>query len=343
MAKRTTTVKNPNDFEPIVVNGCLIEPNTIYEVTMKEPSHRNSPEIYKQLGSVKERVPGVSNTCSLSQSNSGFFDDSFSFNQIDTLKNDWSKRKEYADKYYEIFAAPMRSYIPEIERIRIPTDDEFFDKAYKTGYLTVNVGEGVQFNTANPVDRFKLYIAIHEGELAMKGKRTEEERQMGLKDENDMFNQDAQYSYVSITERKSRKEQFAEFEMESAYKFGEIMRKDRSVLIGMLSYINVPVKADSSTAELNTTYKTRIEPNSAKLKEFATMIERYEAQPDLLRNEFDLLDKVKSKKGRDLIKKDKGSFYYGDTPLGSNYKSVVSALLKEENADILKDFYLRTE
>ena len=47
MAKK---VKDPNEFEPIVVNGCLIEPNTVYEVVAKEPN-LNAPPIYQELGS----------------------------------------------------------------------------------------------------------------------------------------------------------------------------------------------------------------------------------------------------------------------------------------------------
>lgn len=331
--------KNPNDFDPIVVNGSLVEPHTVYEVVAKEPS-KSSPEVYKQMGSVKERIPGVSNTVSLSQGNTGFFDDSPSFNKIDSVKNNWSKRAELADKYYEIFASPMRNYIPEIDRIRVPTDDEFFDRVYKTGYLTVTIGEGAQFNTANPVERFKLYIALQEGELAMKGKRTKEEREEGLKDEDDIYNQDAQYAYVSITDRKSKKEHVAEQEMEASYFFGQMLRSEKPVLLGMLSYLSIPAKADASTAELNTLYKTKIESNRPKMLEFLQLSARYEESPKQMKGEFELLELIRSKKGREMITKDGSTFYYKDTILGSNYKSAVSTLLKPENEDVLKDFYL---
>ena len=233
MAKK---VKDPNEFEPIVVNGCLIEPNTVYEVVAKEPN-LNAPPIYQELGSTKERMPGVSNSISLTQSDSGFFLNSTIFNKTD-FKSDWVKREQMAKKYYEIFAEPLRMYISEIERIQIPTDDEFFDKNYKNGQFSVNIGESIQFNTANPIERFKLYIAIAEGELCMKGKRTEEEKEMGLKDEQDMFHQDAQYAYISITERKSKQEKQSEIEMEASYQFGDLLRKDKDSLLSILSYIN---------------------------------------------------------------------------------------------------------
>lgn len=338
MAKKTT-VRNPNDFEPIVVNGCLIEPNTVYEIVSKDPSD-NTPPIYHELGATKERMPGVSNTISLTQADTGFFSGSPVFNRNDAARNDWNKREELANLYYEIFASPLKMYISEIEKIKVPTDDEFFDKNYLQGHFTVTIGEGIQFNTGNPIERFKLYVAIIEGELCMKGKRDEEEKEMGLKDEHDMFNQDAQYTFISITERKNKKEQQAEIEMEASYRFGELVRGDKDLLVNMLTYINVPVKKEFSRAELNSLYKTKIENDRGKLKEFVQMIEQYDSRPNELKIEFELLDKVKSKKGRELIHKEGSAYFFNDVVLGSNLKSVVSSLMKRENEDLLKQFYL---
>lgn len=338
MAKKI--IRNPNDFEPIVVNGCLVEPNTVYEIVPKEPSDK-SPDIYHELGSTKERYPGVSNTVTLTQSDTGFSSGSHVFNRTD-FRNDFVKRDKIAEEYYETFAAPMRMYIAEIERIKIPTDNEFFDKNYPDGYFTVNIGEGVQFNTANPIERFKLYIALIEGELTMKGKRTPEEKEAGLKDENDMFNQDAQYSYISVTERKNKKEQTAEIEMELAYIFGRMLREKTDVLKSILTYINIPVKKDTSKAEMNSLYKTKIEKDAVKLKDFAQMVKEYEDRPIELEVEFDILDKLKTKKGREIIKKEGSSYYINDDiPLGSNLKSVVATLMKKENDDLLKDFNMK--
>ena len=337
MAKKINI--NPNDFEPIVVNGCLVEADTIYEIVAKEPSDK-SPDIYTRLGSVKERFPGVSNTASLAQGDSGFFDGSPIFNTIDGVKNNWIKRKELADKYFEIFALPMKNYISEIEKIRVPTDNEFFDKHYPGGYFSTEVGEGKQFNTANPKERFKLYIALIDGQLAMKGKRTDEEKEEGMKDELDMFHQDAQYCYISMSDKKSKTELVAELEMESSYEFGNLLRSDKDILVGLLSYINIPVKKDISKAELNSLYKTKIESDTRKLKEFIEILKTYKEKPKALAAEMDLLEKLKSKKGRELVTKDGSSFYLNDVVLGSNLKSVVSTLLKPESIDLLKQFYL---
>jgi hypothetical protein len=342
MAKKISTIKNPNDFEPIVVNGCLIEPNTVYEVVAKDAPD-SAPPIYHELGSTKERMPGVSNTATLTQLDTGFFSASPIFNKYDTIKNDWVKREEIANQYYEIFAEPLRMYISEIEKIRVPSDNDWFDKNYPHGYFTVNVGEGIQFNTSSPIDRFKLYVALIEGELCMKGKRTDEEKEAGLKDEQDMFHQDAQYAFISVTERKSRKELQDEFEMEAAYMFSDLLRREKDLLVDMLVYINVPVKKDSSKAELLSIYKTKIESNPSKLKEFAEILRQYDERPKELKTELELLEKVKSKKGRELIIKQGSSYYFNDAVLGSNLKSVVASLMKRENEELLKQFYFNLE
>jgi hypothetical protein len=346
MAKKltqdTTLVRNPNDFEPIVVNGSLVEPNTVYEIVSKDPSD-NTPPIYQELGATKERMPGVSNTITLTQGDSGFFSSSPIFNKFDGVRNDWKKREELAQLYYDVFAAPLKMYISEIEKIKIPTDDEFFDKNYPQGHFTVNVGEGVQLNTGNPIERFKLYVALIEGELCMKGKRDEEEKELGLKDEHDMYNQDAQYAFISITERKNKKEQQAEIEMEASFRFGELVRGDKDLLTSMLTYINVPVKKEFSRAELNSLYKTKIENDRAKLKEFVLILEQLDARPNELKIEFELLEKVKSKKGRELIHKEGSAYYFNEVVLGSNLKSVVASLMKRENEEILKQFYFNFE
>lgn len=245
-----TRKKNPNDFEAVIVNGCLIEPNTIYEVVSKEPPS-TVPEVYKDLGSVKERVPGVSNTISLSQENTGFFAASPIFNNDDKIKNDWVAREKKAEELYSIFAEPLKMYIADIEQIKVPTNSDFFDKNYDRdgkNLFSVELGEGAQFNTANPLSRFQLYIGIVEGELVMKGKREDDEKQSGLRDELDILNNDAQYSYVSVNERKSKKEQMAEMEMECAYEFGNLLRKDKDVLVGMMQYIGIPTLKTATKA-----------------------------------------------------------------------------------------------
>lgn len=336
--------RNPNDFDPIVVNGCLIEPDTVYEIVPREPSS-NSPEVYVDLGSTKERIPGVSNTISLSQGDTGFFSASPVFNKDEKLKNNWNEREKKADEHYRVFAEPLKMFINEIEQIRVPTNDEFFDKNYDRNgknLFSVTIGEGRQFKTANPQDRFQLYIAIIEGELVMKGKREEEEKALGLRDEMDtMMNPDAQYAFVSITNRKSKKEQTAELEMECAFRFGELLRKEKDLLVGMLQYVGVPVLKTATKAELNTTYKKNIEGSREKTKAFAEVLEKYDKEGKSFKTEIEILERLKTKKGREVVAKEGSTYYMGDVALGANPKSIAAALMRDDS--LLKTFYIKTE
>ena len=87
-------------------------------------------------------------------------------------------------------------------------------------------------------------------------------------------------------------------------------------------------------------YKLKIESDHRKLKEFMAILNTYKEKPKELAEEIDLLEKLKSKKGRELVIKDGSSFYMDDIVLGSNMKSVASTLLKPESVDLLKKFYL---
>ena len=343
MAVAKTTRKKPDDFDSIIVNGCLIEANTKYEIVAKEPS-ATTPEIYRELGSTKERIPGVSNTISLSQSNTGFYAASSIFNKDEKLKNDWGAREKMADEYYRIFAEPLKMYVADIEKIRVPTDDEFFDKNYDRdgkNFFSVTVGEGRQFDTKSPIERFQLYIAIIEGDVAMKGKREPEEKELGLKDEFELYNNDAQYAYVSISNVKSKNEQSAELEMDCAYRFGELLRKEKDLLVGMLQYVGVPAMKTATKAELNSSYKKNIEGKREKIKAFAGVLEKYDKEGETFTRELEILERLKTKKGREAVVKDGSRYFMGEVPVGSNPKSIVATLMKDE--DLLKTFYIKTE
>lgn len=335
--------KNPNEFDPIVVNGCLIEPNTIYEVVAKEPT-ANTPEIYHLLGSTKERVPGVSNSVSLTQSNTGFFAHSDVFNDDDKIKNDWVEREKRAEEYYKIFAEPLKTYIADIEHIKIPTNDEFFNRNYDRegkNMFAAYVGEGVQFNTANPLSRFQLYVAIIEGQLVMKGEREPEEREMGLRHEMDPLNNDAQYAYVSLNNRRSKKEQMVEIENECLYRFEDLLRKEKDLLVGLLQYVGVPALKSATKGELRVSYNRNIQGNREKTKAFADVIDKLDKDAVNFKQEIDILERLKTKKGRQAITKEGSRYFMDDIPMGSNAKSIAATLMKDE--DLLKKFYIKTD
>lgn len=339
--RTTVRKKAPTDFDPVIINGCIIEPNTIYEIVRKTPSNSSS-DVYKELDSYKERMPGVSNTIALSQVNTGFFPGSSFFNSDPLLKNNWSERQKVSDSLYKIFAEPIKMYISDIENIKIPTNDEFFDRNYDRGgrnFFSTVLSEGVTYDTSNPLSRFQLYIAIIENELVMKGKRDAEELSQGLVDELDIKKSDCPYAYVSITERKKKIKAKADTAMDTSFTYGSILREDPTLLVKILGYINVPVGRESTKSELNVAYTNYIENNPEKMDYLNIMFERYDNDKDYLLKELDVLSSLNSKRGRSLLTKEGSSFYFGDKAVGSNLKSVAKAILDSE--DLYKEFTLK--
>lgn len=337
MAKK----KNPNDFDDIVVKGCLIKANTVYEIVSKTPPD-NSPELLVKLKSMKMRTPGMGNTVTLTQSDTGFFPASPCFTDNKITQNDWSERERLSNLYYKVFAEPMKMYISEIDRIKTPADNEFFDKFYATEYSSVTIEEGMQFDTSNPSDRFRLYIAIQEGQLTMKGKAKPEQVELGILGENNHLAPDAQYCYISLSETKSKQELDSELDMNSSYTFGRLLREDRDILISLLNYISIPVKSDASQAELNSLYKVSIENRKDKMNELLRHVSRYDSKDtkSQLLKELEIHDMIRSKFGRKLLISEHNTFYFRGVPLGSNNRSIVASLVKEENEDLLKEFKL---
>lgn len=339
MAKKTKS----SSFEDIIVNGCLIEADTVYEIVPRNPVG-SVPSEYKQMGSSKERVPGITNTVTLSPFTTGFFANSDIFNRDILIKSDWDKRAAKAEKLYNTFAEPMRMYISDIERIKFPSDDEFFDKYnsdFTNRYLMADIGEGVKFDTSNPIQRFKLYIAIVEDQLVMKGRRTEEEKQLGLRDEGDVSFAEAQYAYVSVKEKKNKIQSKAISKMESSFRFATMAKEDKDLLIKILNYISIPTPPTSTTADLYVLYENVIEGNVDKQSAFVNILSRYDENPSNFDRELELLSKLNSRKGSSILTDVNGVLYLGETPLGANLKSAAQKLI--EDPTLMEIFITRYE
>ena len=175
----------------------------------------------------------------------------------------------------------------------------------------------------------------------MKGVREDDEKEKGLRDESDILNNDAQYAYVSISNRKNKTEQNAELKMECIYRFGELLRKDKDLLVGLMQYVGVPALKSATKGELTATYNKNVDGNREKTKAFADVLEKLDKEPENFKKEIEILDRLKTKKGREAVVKDGSTYYMGDAPMGSNHKSIAATLLKDE--DLLKTFYIKTE
>ena len=75
-----------------------------------------------------------------------------------------------------------------------------------------------------------------------------------------------------------------------------------------------------------------------EVQRIVEIIEKYNSNPDELKLEFDINDKIESKKGKEILLKQGSSYYYNDTVLGSNVKSIASTFMKPENKELLTNF-----
>lgn len=222
--------------EGIVVNGCLIKDNTVYTVVSKSP--RSAPDVYRrQLDSEKEKLPFVSNVKCFGNVNglvdNGFHPNSDVFNRM-RIK-DYQERQEKAEQFVEIFLEPLRSMISydDFERFTDPRAYDIFEGEKYPDLAFCDVREQRQFNTANPIDRYHMYLAVISDGLVEKGSRSSDELEKGQSDE---IISNAQYAYESKDKVKSFREKSAINNVKASANFGKLLAEDRETLINLLNF-----------------------------------------------------------------------------------------------------------
>lgn len=236
-----STYQKKFESEGVIVNGNLIKDKTVYKVVPKTPTS-NAPDIYKyQLQSEKERLPFVSNLKTFAtingMVNNGFHAQSHVFNEMGIT--DYSLRESKAEEFEAIFLEPIRSIMSdeEFEAFKKPRAYEVYETDRFSDIVSVDIREGRQFNTENPMDRFHLYIAALTGGIVEKGERTPEERKQGLLSENDSR---AQYAFVSEEKVLSNKENASLERIKATKNFALLFEDSKADLIDMLNF-NFPL------------------------------------------------------------------------------------------------------
>lgn len=321
----------------IILKGCIIEDNTIYEVFNRSPKRGEVLPHYSdpRYDSVKEKMPGVGNTFSFATANNlydtGFNENSEIFNQDKEVSNDWAKREKKAREYFKFIMEPLRGLILDIDQAKEPMNYEFFENEdlYKN-FFKVNLYAGRVFNTSNPVDKLHLYISIITGNICMQGDRTEDEKKLGLKNENEVKDGNAQYSYASLKNNKTKAEVNVDTEMTAVFNFGSYLKEDKETLISILNSMDMGVKEDIEDIRLKSLFKIHILANLDKVKKFNSIVETYEKDPKTFTKIAEIEKKVNSPYARKVLFKDKNTWYMGETPLGSNKKSMIQTFNKDE-------------
>lgn len=322
----------------IVVNGCIIEDNTIYEVSARSPRADNSLPHYRdpKYDSVKEKMPGVGNTFSFGADmnglyNTGFHPNSKVFDADKDVASDWNKREKKAKEYYSFIMEPLKHLILNVDRAKEPLNYEFFENEdlYRN-FFKVDLHSQVVFNTANPKDKLAMYIAILTNNLCMQGKRTEDEKKLGMRDEDTYGDTNTQYVYTSIKNQKTKSEKTTEAEFDAIYNFKFYLKDNKEVLLDILNNMNLGVRRDVTDVRLKAIFKSQVLNTNENINKFNKSIEDYEKDPKTFNKLSEITALVNSPSARKAIVKEGKTWYLGDVALGSNKKSVIDKLYKNE-------------
>ena len=322
----------------VIVNGCIIEDNTIYEVNARSPRMDNAPSYYRdpQYDSVKEKMLGVSNTFSFGADmqglyNTGFHQNSYIFNNDRDIANDWTKREKKSVELFDFIMKPLKHLILNVEQAKEPMNYAFFENEdLFRDFFKVTLSSQTVFNTSNPKDKLALYISIVTGNICMYGKRSEEEKKLGMKDEDSYGDVSTQYVYSSIKNQKTKTEKNTEAEFDASYNFGFYLKQDKNLLINILNNLNLGLRNDVEDIRLKSVFKTQVLNNPDTINKFNKSIKDYEKDPKTFNKLADITAKVNSTASRKAIIKDGKTWYMGEIPLGSNKKSVVDKFYKDD-------------
>lgn len=322
----------------IIINGCIIEDNTIYEVSARSPRADNSLPHYRdpRYDSVKEKMPGVSNTFSFGADmnglyNTGFHANSTVFDSDKTIAHDWDKRGKKAKELYDYIMKPLQHLILDVARAKEPLNYEFFeDEDLYRNFFKVDLHSQKVFNTSNPKDKLAMYISIITNNLCMVGKRTEDEKKLGLRDEDSFSDLNTQYVYSSIKNKKTKVEKNTESEFDATYNFTHYLKQDKDTLVSVLNSLKLGLKSNITDTRLKSIFKTQVLNNPESINKFNKLIEDYEKDPETFNKLSEITSKVNSPSSRKAITKEGKTWYMGETPLGSNIKSVVDKFHKDE-------------
>lgn len=322
----------------IIVNGCIIEDNTIYEVSARSPRVDNAPSYYRdpKYDSVKEKMPGVSNTFSFGADmqglyNTGFHQNSVVFNNDKEVANDWNKREKKSKELFNFIMKPLQHLILDVDRAKEPLNYDFFeDEDLYRNFFKVELNSHTTFNTSNPKDKLALYISIITNNICMVGKRSQEEKDLGLRDEDSYGDVSTQYVYTSIKNQKSKSEKNTESEFDATYNFGFYLKQDRELLISILNNLGLGLRKDVEDVRLKTVFKTQVLNSLDNINKFNRLVNDYEKDPKTFNKLAEITAKVNSPASRKAITKDGKTWYMGEVPLGSNKKSVIDKLYKDE-------------
>lgn len=172
------------------------------------------------------------------------------------------------------------------------------------------------FNTADPLERLALYLAIVGKELAPKDQQS-----------NPMFGK-AQYAIVD-NEADMNIRQERELERNRAIGiFYTLSENDRDKLYNILEYLDITNTRVTDTATLNSIFNRWIEDKTSSFQNSKIFIKTYEKfKTDEGEEELYMYKALKDLHSKGLVKEHRGNIVLDTKVLGAGYKQAASALM----------------
>lgn len=324
----------------IIVRGIRLAGDSIYEVSNKKPN-ASAPELYKELGSEKISAPKgmVMNVVGFPFINgvwdTGLYPTSPIFRE-EGLTIEEAEIKAKANREFIIeplLKAGLKNLVDKLEDFENENSEFFISE------VMVPLFYGSQFNTGEPRSRLALYTAIISGELAPKGKATKEEREKGVRNEDDFLYTNAQYTITSQTENRTIREEREYNNNKARGIFWAMLENDKSGLIGIMNYEGISATDKDPDVALSQIISRYFESNE-NIDSFLETYEKYKTDKTF-QEELRIIDILLNEKGLRYFEKEGRTYLLDGTDVGTSPKVVAKTIANNEKLKIR--FYDKVE
>jgi hypothetical protein len=303
-------------------NGIKFYADSIYRVKNKEDL--DAPKAFQELGARKFPSKGISETFMMpfnEPSNiydAGFSETSPCFRALDATES--SKEAKLREK--NILIPYLKAVGSDADAKKIHSNFEFWES--KARLFTIN--HKTILNTADPIDRLKLYAAVMSLTVAI------EEDQKNPKYFNTPY-------LISDTTGKSQSKNENVIKRGKAYsKFLGLIDSDRNLLVSILKYMNMRVSENPQEDALIILAETQLNPDPVKINNFLSLYEK--ASDVTFREELEIYRKINGNSKIKPTKNSVGKYTIDNQELGADLKAVARNLAMLEEFDEIKQSIL---
>jgi|TARA_B110000908_G_scaffold167221_1_gene219782 hypothetical protein len=187
------------------------------------------------------------------------------------------------------------------------------------------------FNTSQVSDLLALYIILQSGHVAPEGM------------EGDPKYSQSDYTILDIDKTTAENATTATNKLDVMFEFGTLLRKDKSKLKSMLSYMGLlGVRGNQDDSSLKALFSQWISENSNRVSEFNRILEKVNTEKGKIEIEAFRKGQVMLEKGV-IARMNNGRLIYQSRELGSDLKSSISNLMTNPDLENIKIKFLEED